>query len=215
VATVRLAKGESVRKGISRRNPQIIAKQKAPAGRAARSRAGTIPPLSPRVTQSDGDTVKKFALALVLSAVATCAFAAPLTAEDYFEIQQLYSKYNHAIDSGNADAYADTFTPDGVFNNNAGREALKKFINETWVGQMKGATRQHWNTNLLITGDSQAAKGSVYLMLVDLSTKPVSVMAMALYDDELVKTPQGWRFTKRQTKRAGPPAAPAAAPSKQ
>src|SRR5690606_1340875 len=97
------------------------------------------------------------------------------------------------------------------FNNSTGREALKRFINDTWVGRMNGTTRQHWNTNLVITGDSKTAKGSVYLMLVDLGTKPVSIMSMGLYDDELVKTPQGWRFTKRQTKRAGPP--PAATPA--
>jgi uncharacterized protein (TIGR02246 family) len=158
--------------------------------------------------------VKHFVLALALSGLAltaTSVAADPMTAQDYFEIQQLYAKYNHAIDSGNADAYADTFTPDGVFNNNAGREALVKFIKDTWMGRMSGATRQHWNTNLMISGDSKAAKGSVYLMLVDLATKPASIMTMAMYDDELVKTPQGWRFTKRQTKRAGPPAAPAAA----
>jgi hypothetical protein len=42
----------------------------------------------------------------------------------------------------------------------------------------------------------------------------VSVMTMAMYDDQLVKTPQGWRFTKRQTKRVGPPpAAPTAQPA--
>ena len=161
--------------------------------------------------------MKKLFLSLVLSGfalVATAVQADPMTAQDYFEIQQLYAKYNHAIDSGNGEAYADTFTPDGVFNGNTGRDALVKFVNETWVGRMNGATRQHWNTNLMITGDSKQAKGSVYLMLVDLSTKPVSVMAMAMYDDELVKTPQGWRFTKRATKRVGPPpAAPAAAPA--
>jgi uncharacterized protein (TIGR02246 family) len=160
--------------------------------------------------------VKKLLLSLVLSGLALAGVAAaePMTAQDYFEIQQLYAKYNHAIDSGNGEAYADTFTPDGVFNNNAGRDALVKFVKETWVGRMNGASRQHWNTNLMITGDSKQAKGSVYLMLVDLSTKPASVMAMAMYDDELVKTPQGWRFTKRQTKRVGPPAAaPAGAPA--
>jgi uncharacterized protein (TIGR02246 family) len=162
--------------------------------------------------------VKHFVLALAMSAMsllATAAFADPMTAQDYFEIQQLYARYNHAIDSGDAEGYADTFTPDGVFNNNTGREALVKFVKDTWVGRMNGATRQHWNTNLMITGDSKQAKGSVYLMLVDLSTKPVSVMTMAMYDDQLTKTPQGWRFTKRQTKRVGPPAAaaPAAAPA--
>lgn len=160
-----------------------------------------------------GILVKQLFVSMALGAlalVASAAHAEPMSAQDYFEIQQLYAKYNHAIDSGNAEAYADTFTPDGVFNGNAGREALIKFIKETWLGRMNGATRQHWNTNLMINGDAKSAKGSVYLMLVDLSTKPVSIMAMAMYDDELVKTPQGWRFTKRQTNRVG---APAAAPA--
>lgn len=76
-----------------------------------------------------------------LALLATAANAEPMTAQDYFEIQQLYAKYNHAIDSGNADGYADTFTPDGVFNGNAGRDALKKFINETWVGKMNSTLR--------------------------------------------------------------------------
>ena len=161
--------------------------------------------------------MKNWLLSIVVSGLgllATAAHAEPMTAQDYFEIQQLYARYNHAIDSGNGAAYADTFTPDGVFNGNAGRDALVKFVNETWVGKMNGATRQHWNTNLMITGDSKQAKGSVYLMIVDLATKPASVMTMAMYDDELVKTPKGWLFTKRQTKRVGPPAAaaPAAAP---
>jgi uncharacterized protein (TIGR02246 family) len=153
--------------------------------------------------------MKQYMLALALSALALTAtnvVAEPMTAQDYFEIQQLYAKYNHAIDSGDAEGYADTFTPDGVFNNNAGRDALIKFIKDTWIGRMNGATRQHWNTNLMINGDSKAATGSVYLMLVDLATKPASIMTMAMYDDQLVKTPQGWRFTKRQTKRVGPPA---------
>jgi uncharacterized protein (TIGR02246 family) len=164
--------------------------------------------------------VKQFVLSLAISGLAlfaAVAHAEPMSAQDYFEIQQLYAKYNHAIDSGNAEAYADTFTPDGVFNGNSGREALVKFVKETWMGRMNGATRQHWNTNLMLNGDSKKATGSVYLMLVDLSTKPVSVMAMAMYSDELTKTPQGWRFTKRQTNRVGPPAAAApaaAAPAK-
>lgn len=157
--------------------------------------------------------MKQLLCSLVLSSLAffvTAASADPMTAQDYFEIQQLYAKYNHAIDSGDAEGYANTFTPDGVFNNNVGRDALVKFVKDTWVGRMNGATRQHWNTNLMINGDSKQATGSVYLMLLDLSTKPVSVMTMAMYDDQLVKTPQGWRFTKRTTKRVGPPATPAA-----
>ena len=41
-----------------------------------------------------------------------------LTAEDYVAIQQLVSRYSHALDTGadNGYMYADLYTPDGTFN---------------------------------------------------------------------------------------------------
>jgi uncharacterized protein (TIGR02246 family) len=140
------------------------------------------------------------------------ATAAPLTPQDYMEIEQLYAKYNDAIDHNDPEGYASTFTPDGVFNNNTGHDALVNFV-KTWHEKMNGGSRRHWNTNLQIKGDSKAATGSVYLMLLDLSTKPTSILTTATYDDALVKTPQGWRFTKRATKRDGPPPAAPGAPA--
>lgn len=160
--------------------------------------------------------MKHLVLAFAMSGLAMTATAIqadPLSPQDYAEIQQLYAKYNHSIDGGDGAAYADTFTPDGVFNNMTGREALVKFVNETWRGRMNGAQRRHWNSNLLVTGDSKTAKGSVYLMLLDLSTKPASVMMTGTYTDELVKTPQGWRFTKRAVNRDAAPAPAAGAPT--
>jgi len=50
----------------------------------------------------------------------------------------------------------------------------------------------------------------VYLMLVDFSTKPPSIVATATYADSLIKTKDGWRFTKRTTKGDAAPAAPSA-----
>jgi hypothetical protein len=61
-----------------------------------------------------------------------------LTADDYIEIQQLYAQYNIAIDSGHAEGYAATFTPDGVFNTSNGHDALVRFIHR-WRETMKGA----------------------------------------------------------------------------
>jgi hypothetical protein len=132
-----------------------------------------------------------------------------LTGDDYIEIQQLYVTYNNAIDSGDAEGYAATFTPDGVFNTFNGHDALVGFIH-TWRDTMKGANIRHWNTNLAIAGTPEGAKGSVYLLLVDVSVRPPAITAAAKYEDQLVKTPQGWRFKKRVTKAEGAP--PAAAP---
>jgi hypothetical protein len=136
-----------------------------------------------------------------------------LSTQDYVEIQQLYAQYNVAIDTGDAEAYAATFTPDGVFNTFSGHDALVGFI-KVWRERLNGASRRHWNTNLLISGEGKNATGSVYLMLLDVSTKPVSIAAVATYTDSLVKTSNGWRFTKRITHSDGAAAAasPAATP---
>ena len=153
------------------------------------------------------------ALALVVVAVLstggwTYANAAKgLKADDLVEIQQLYAKYNWTIDAGDSEGYASTFTPDGVFNANVGHDAIVKFADGFHAGL--GARVRHWNTNLLIQPSPTGASGQVYLVLVDFSTKPPSLVASASYTDELVKTSQGWRFKKRATKGdVAPPAKP-------
>ena len=62
-------------------------------------------------------------------------------AQDRIEIEQLMWRYIHVLDSGNAEAYAALFAPDGQFGRGAtavkGREALKKMIAD--AGQKLGA----------------------------------------------------------------------------
>jgi hypothetical protein len=127
-----------------------------------------------------------------------------LTAQDFVDIQQLYAKYNWALDSGDSEAYASTFTADGAFNNNVGHDAIVKFADTFHAGL--GAHVRHWNTNLMITPSPGGATGQVYLVLVDFATKPPTIATSASYSDQLVKTPQGWRFKKRQTKGDAAPA---------
>lgn len=141
-------------------------------------------------------------LGIVVAAGATVIYAqkagGALTAQDLVDIQQLYAKYNWTLDAGDAEGYASTFTPDGVFNNNVGHDAIVKFA-ETFHGGM-GARVRHWNTNLMILPTPEGAHGQVYLVLVDFSTKPATIATSASYSDDLVKTAQGWRFKKRATK---------------
>jgi len=161
--------------------------------------------------------VKIFKRVAVVAAVAL--FAAPLfaaeklTTQDFVEIEQLYAKYNHAIDSGDAEGWADTFTPDGVFNARfTGREALMGFI-KTWK-EGGGLSRRHWNSNLHVVGTAEGAKGAVYLMLWDVSAQPQKIFTTGIYEDVLVKNTGGWRFKSRVVKADRPAAPPAAAPAK-
>lgn len=122
-----------------------------------------------------------------------------LTAEDYIEIQQLYTQYNYAIDAGDVEAYVALYVPDGSFNDFQGHDGLREFMENR-----DGATRRHWNTNLMITGTPEGAKGSVYLLLVDVGVRPPALSVAGQYEDTLVKTPQGWRFKSRRVRVEGP-----------
>jgi hypothetical protein len=149
------------------------------------------------------------AAAVTILGFTSIASAEGLTTQDYIDIEQLYSTYNHAIDSGDGEAWAATFTADGTFNKYAGHDQLVGFI-QLWKEKMSGGNRRHWNTNLRIVPGKDGASASVFLMLLDVSTKPPSIVATGMYNDTLVKTANGWRFKTRQTKMYTPPAAPTA-----
>jgi hypothetical protein len=149
---------------------------------------------------------------VALAVVGSTAHAADLTTQDYIDIEQLYATYNHAIDSGDGEAWAATFTPDGSFNTRfTGKEALVGFV-KMWREKMNGANRRHWNSNLRITPSAEGANGTVMLMLLDAGTKPPSIVSTGMYSDVLVKTPNGWRFKTRVVKVDAPPAAAPAKP---
>ena len=117
--------------------------------------------------------------------------------------------------AGDGEAWARTFTPDGVFAGNfKGHDALVGFVN-TWRTNpaMNGALRRHFSADLVITPTAEGATASVSTLLVDLSTKPVSIANFVTYADVLVKTSDGWRFKSRALKAEGPPPAAAAAPA--
>jgi hypothetical protein len=139
--------------------------------------------------------------------------AGTLSAQDNVEIQQLYARYNIAIDAGDAEGWAATFLPEGVFNTFTGHDALVGFV-KMWREKLNGAARKHWNSNLQLSGDAKQASGVVYLMLLDTTTKPASIVFTGIYNDRLVKTKDGWRFAKRTTTADAPPAAAAAGSNK-
>jgi uncharacterized protein (TIGR02246 family) len=72
-------------------------------------------------------------MALVVS-VSLAAEKDLVRAQDRVEIEQLMWNYIQALDSGNAEAYAALFAPDGQFGKGAtavkGRDALKKMVSD-------------------------------------------------------------------------------------
>jgi hypothetical protein len=144
--------------------------------------------------------------------------AATLTPQDYNEIQQLYARYNWAIDTVDADAFTAVFTPDGQFGNNIGHDALANFIRTNVARDVAANHRHHWNSNMMLTATPEGAKGAMYLLAINSGTRPPTILGSFHYDDTLVRTPQGWRFKKRivisdSVPAPGAPAAGAPSPS--
>jgi uncharacterized protein (TIGR02246 family) len=126
----------------------------------------------------------------------------PLSTDDHLAILDLAARYNHAIDGGDPQAWADTFTADGVFvstrsGRHAGREALVAFA-EDFARTRKGI--RHWVNNLVVEGDSATGRASLrcYLLLWDTNQSPPAVVGAADYEDDLVRVDGAWRFARRQ-----------------
>ncbi len=121
-----------------------------------------------------------------------------LSSDDIIEIQQHYARYNTAIDTGDGKGFAACFVPQGVFDSGMGdviegREGIAGFADQTHSA-MPGM--RHNVTNIVIEGDGSHAQGSAFLIgyLTDGGYK---VIVTGRYTDELTKTDDGWRFTKR------------------
>ncbi len=120
-----------------------------------------------------------------------------LDAADKMEILELAARYNHAIDFGDGEAWAGTFTEDGVFNGGpqpvTGHVALAQFV-AGFGQQMNGA--RHWTNNHIVDGDGDSATHSCYLNLVQTKDGGSSIIT-GIYNDKLAKVDGQWRFTER------------------
>jgi hypothetical protein len=128
---------------------------------------------------------------------------------DRLEIQDLIGRYALAIDGGDFDALDELFTDDAridfsTFNGPIGDLAEVK----TFLGaSLPFFTRtQHMMGLPTITIDGDTAHARTSCSNPMISTKrdgSVSVWLIGLwYDDDLVRTPDGWRFSARNQIRS-------------
>ena len=71
----------------------------------------------------------------------------PIAVEDQLAIQQLYARYNHAIDSGNGAGWAATFAADGVFTSASGTFTGTQQLAEFATGFGSRLKARHWTGN--------------------------------------------------------------------
>ena len=126
-----------------------------------------------------------------------------LTAQDYADIQQLYWRYNHGADFGDADLFVSAFTDDAFVKSSNGQEYVGKkeidgFISGSLARMPAGDTgRRHWNNGWRITPSAEGARGRTYWLLLDVGTGQPTNDRSGYYEDVYVKTSDGWRIKSR------------------
>ena len=151
--------------------------------------------------------------ALVGSFAKDSAFAGEgITIEDRFMIQDLISRYGRTYDDRDAEGWAALFTdsaPMPIYiagkltrelNANEDRRKWAQSRFETFEKDGVFKTR-HFQTNTLLTPLNDGAVEGTTLFLVtfqyaaETTPRPIHT---GMYRDRFVKTPEGWRFAKRE-----------------
>ncbi len=123
-----------------------------------------------------------------------------LPAADRLAILDLAARYNHAMDSRDAEGWADCFTPDGVFDGGprlqaSGRDGLVAFMERLIARDIPAL---HWTNNPVIEGSGDHATLTLYLLVIDLRGERPEPSHFGVYHDDLVPTADGWRFQRRR-----------------
>lgn len=136
--------------------------------------------------------------------------------EDRLAVQDLMARYAHYVDNGLGEAWASTFTPDGVLDFQGmpirGHDELVAF-----AGQDLGFYPTHFVGNTLmvqVAADRIHARSMVIVAIRSKDATPVQahgvtidapteLLGVGIYDDEIVRTDRGWRFKLRKAGSTG------------
>jgi hypothetical protein len=135
--------------------------------------------------------------------------AMKISAEDREAIRELTARYDFAIDMGDYEAYANTFTVDGTFwvdgfgegstvgGRHTGRPALFEFAKlnyEAYQGYLR-----HWNNGTaIIEGDGDRAVMRSYMIGITTGMLgEAHILETGVYYDRLRKIDGDWLFEER------------------
>lgn len=162
----------------------------------------------------NGTTVLRLGIAAASVALVGIASADGSYAEDRAKIEDLQARYLFALDFRDPEAYAATFTEDGVLDYGAGKITGRNAIAEMVAGMRATAERQraedksglrpaagrHNITNIVLDIDGAKAKGTAYWFHMGNANpeRRAQLNSFGHYEDELVKVGGEWLFSLRK-----------------
>jgi hypothetical protein len=152
--------------------------------------------------------------ALILVFAIPAAPAGENYGEDRAQIEDLQARYLFALDFRDGEAYASTFTADGVLDWGAGemrgREAIKKVVDDMRKRDAENAAKdtsglrpaagRHNITNIVLKIEGNKAIGRAYWFHMGNNTpqRTATLDSFGHYEDEIVKVNGKWLFSKRK-----------------
>ena len=129
------------------------------------------------------------------------ASPAALTGQDYEQIKELYARYNQGSDFRDAELFLSAFAEDAVMTRGGrdivGMAALRAERAERYAGETGDNGRRHHNGSFIITPTAEGAKARAYYLLLDVTSRPPTMVSSGYYDDVFTRTPDGWRIQHR------------------
>lgn len=120
--------------------------------------------------------------------------------DDHDDIVALTIRYATAIDTRQYDLLSLVFTEDadldyGEVGKWTGATEVTEFMDLAHAG---AANTMHRMSNQVVTVEADAATARTYVDALILGPEGSGVNAIGFYDDELVRTGDGWRISKRK-----------------
>jgi len=115
---------------------------------------------------------------------------------DRIAIQDLVFSYNHALDDRDPQLVASLFAADAAVGDKSGAEAIMEAFRQTWA---KFTVLHHLTSNVVVHIDGDRASGRSKSMVFrgDAAVATAESPTYVSYEDEFIRTPDGWRFLSR------------------
>lgn len=117
-------------------------------------------------------------------------------------IRRHLAQCSRMLDSRDFEGWVDTFTSDGVFNDNAGRDDLLAWILDGQLAKtsVDELQRRHTLHNIEVEVDNDRASAVSQVLMLDkvAGTASWTVLGVVRFSDELTRTDEGWRIERRE-----------------
>ncbi len=126
---------------------------------------------------------------------------------DEIAIQQTLNRYTDGASRADWDQVMSTFTPDGIWEIPGLKaryqdHAVIRQVMAAFVGQMDYFVQLNSPAIITVQGDKATARSGIR-ECGKFSGRDAALEILGRYDDELIRTSQGWKFTRRSFYSAG------------